>query len=699
NADQVASYSSSGGPSATGYTEKPDIVAPGGSTGYNFSMFSADTNDNDAEGEWVDNYLNDLYPAQGTSMAAPAVAGAASLLIQAFGGRPNWNYTAIEAKRIKALLLMTATETYPLKRERDTSYSPSLDRGSKDVHEGYGRINVDAALEAITHQLVFNGEQKANIISSQINPFEKHALACYVNLDGGENYRFDLDVPEDADFDFHLYSNTPDSYGEPQMLKSSTSDALGKEEVICFTPTESGKYYLVAKAISGQGVANITFTKKNQVKPGLKNEQLKPNPPRNQTTLLNFSVQYEDPDDIAPTYINVDINGTLYPMEQQDPNDVNYIDGCIFQCLIYLQPGHYNWTIKCRDGEFYNSTDSHNDLEILDAGNSEPPVLEDGQVYPSEGDAGITIFEFTINYSDADNNPPLKINITINSNTYDMVKKEPLDTNYMDGSLYVLSTTISQIGTATHYFNCSDGIYTDSDGPYSGPFVEDPAVLFREDFEGDLSKWLFITPLWHISDYPSNWPDSYYSKFHSMWFGNESTGTYENKSAETFGYMISMPIDLSSVNHAKLEFYTWRDGDGSNDWSFVFVSSNFYIFHIEWYEYEDISPWQKITIDISDYCGSNSVGLIFEFDTYNDEDNNHRGWLIDDIVIYSYESSSGDGSGGGGGGGGGGSGGGGGYSWIISPEILITIGVISLASVSIVIISVIYFRKRKLKLR
>ena len=38
NADRVTDYSSSGGSSYTGNTQKPDIIAPGGSY-YNFSMF------------------------------------------------------------------------------------------------------------------------------------------------------------------------------------------------------------------------------------------------------------------------------------------------------------------------------------------------------------------------------------------------------------------------------------------------------------------------------------------------------------------------------------------------------------------------------------------------------------------------------------------------------------------------------------
>ena len=693
NADKVTSYSSAGGPSFTGYTNKPDIMAPGGSSSYNFSLFSADSNDNDAEGEWVDQYSNDLFPAQGTSMATPAVAGAANLVIQAMGGRPKWSFTATEAKRVKAILLMTASETYPLKREgySSGSLSPILNRGDKDVHEGYGRINVDAALEAITKELIFSGEMKSFISSSQKNPFEKHAIACHINLMSGENYRFDLNVPSQADFDLYLYSNDPYSYGEPQLLKSSTLETLGTDEAVSFTPSISGKYYLVAKAISGSGIANITFTKENQAKPELKNEKLKPETTKYQTTLLNFSVLYQDPDDIGPTYIKLDVNGILFQMTQQNPYDLNYVDGCTFQCLIYLQPGHYNWIIKCRDGQFYESTINHNDLDIYDAGNLKAPNLRKGQVDPDEGDVGITIFEFKVNYSDLDNNAPVKINITINANTYDMIKQDILDTNYMDGCIYIFSTKINQIGRSHYYFNCSDGLFVNCDGPYSGPIVEDPSVLFREDFEGDLSQWLFIDPLWHIANETSNVKYPYHSYSHSMWFGNDSSGTYENNSKEISGFLLSNTIEIYSITNAKLEFYTWMEVGGLfDDMAYLLISNDFFNLYTIWFEYTNISSWEKITIDISDYCGQDSLLLGFYFSA-DDKNNDHAGWLIDDIVIYSYNPSlNGDTNGGGGDGGGGGSGGG--DSEIDSIVILTIAGVIS-STGAITLISIIYFKK------
>ncbi|MHA2326230.1 MAG: S8 family serine peptidase, partial [Promethearchaeota archaeon] len=258
--DEITDYSSEGGSSYTNNTIKPDITAPGGSFN-NLQMFSSDTNDNDASGVYpTEGYTNDLEGAQGTSMSAPAVAGASNLLIEAMGGHQSWGYTSTEAKRVKAILLMSATETYPLLRETYLHFdSPVLNRGGKDVHEGYGRINVDVAIEAYTNELTLGSQYNAFLTNSVISPFNKHGLGCYVNLNSGEDYIFTLDVPTGADFDLHLYSDSPSSIGEPIMVDSSISTEIGKDELIAFTPSISGKYYLIAKAISGEGNATISY--------------------------------------------------------------------------------------------------------------------------------------------------------------------------------------------------------------------------------------------------------------------------------------------------------------------------------------------------------------------------------------------------------------------------------------------------------
>jgi len=260
--DNITSYSSQGGPSeAVSSVMKPDISAPGGSF-FLLPIFSTDSNDQDAESTYSDRFLNDSAPMQGTSMSAPFIAGCADVVAQALGGYVNWNYTSNSmALLVKTLLLMTATETFPLLRERGTaSSSPSLDRGGKDVHEGFGRVNLDAAVEAVTLAYTIGSIGTGFLGSS---PLERKCWARSVYLSANNVYEFDLTVPSGADFDLYLYNLTGNGFGEPVIVANSTGAVTGNLESITYTPSLSGKYYLVVKRASedaGSGQFTLTST-------------------------------------------------------------------------------------------------------------------------------------------------------------------------------------------------------------------------------------------------------------------------------------------------------------------------------------------------------------------------------------------------------------------------------------------------------
>ncbi|MHA1518860.1 MAG: S8 family serine peptidase [Promethearchaeota archaeon] len=326
--DQTTSYSSQGGSSYSGATTKPDITAPGGSVTA-LQMFSTDANDGD--GYFTDNYANDQMGAQGTSMSAPAVAGAANLLIEAMGGRANWGYTPIQAKFVKSLLLMTATETYPLLREVDTSYSPLLNRGTKDVHEGYGRVNIDMAIEAYTQQLTEGSTLSYNIGSSDVSPSIKHGFGSYMDLVSGKSYNITLEVPDGADFDLYIYNDDPTSIGEPILEASGISSVLGGDESVVVIPSETDRYYVVVKAISGGGLAQLSI-------PGVEHD-------------LYVSLDAPSSMVLGDTYT---LTSTVYNGGTSDESDVNitlYIDSVVANSTIIPSltsetsfPITYSWT-------------------------------------------------------------------------------------------------------------------------------------------------------------------------------------------------------------------------------------------------------------------------------------------------------------------------------------------------------------------
>jgi subtilisin family serine protease len=264
--DNIVSYSNQGGTSRyTGKTVKPDITAPGGSF-YAVPLFSADSNYNDAEGEWPDVQANDSAPMQGTSMATPMVAGAVDVVEQAMGGYGAWSWTRSQALQPKMILLMTATETYPNLRETGTtSTSPTLDRGGKDVHEGYGRLNLDAAVDAVlkTYQVGTSVSDTLGVPPTLSNISvlgQRLAWARSVQLVSGFSYSFTLSVPAGADYDLYLYNSTGTTYGEPSIVAKSTTAATGGTEAFSVTAPYTGTYYVVVKrATETTGGGNFTL--------------------------------------------------------------------------------------------------------------------------------------------------------------------------------------------------------------------------------------------------------------------------------------------------------------------------------------------------------------------------------------------------------------------------------------------------------
>jgi len=191
--DQVASFSSMGREIENGFT-KPDLVAPGGSKiPEHRSIISADS------------YTNDATAAYGTSISTAIVAAVSNILIEAkWGSWIEWENQDLEERVniIKSILLMTTSETN-LNREDDpetkvieSQYSPSQFSGVlntlKDEHEGYGRLNIQAAINALTKYLEINNSISDYLESSYVDPLGTHVFARRILLNPNVQYQFNL---------------------------------------------------------------------------------------------------------------------------------------------------------------------------------------------------------------------------------------------------------------------------------------------------------------------------------------------------------------------------------------------------------------------------------------------------------------------------------------------------------------------------
>lgn len=119
--------------------------------------------------------------------------------------------------------------------------------GGWDSKEGYGRISVEGALDAVTKVLCAKAEDTLGP-----NPSDKKVWAARVYMYKDAQYKLKLKVPTGADYDLYMYEYNPSFFGLPVIFKSSTY-RTGNEYIDSFSPPRDGIYYVVVKWVSGGG--------------------------------------------------------------------------------------------------------------------------------------------------------------------------------------------------------------------------------------------------------------------------------------------------------------------------------------------------------------------------------------------------------------------------------------------------------------
>ncbi|MFX1596101.1 MAG: S8 family serine peptidase [Promethearchaeota archaeon] len=378
--DQVTSYSSIG--TEFQNATKPDIVAPGGSkVPRHRSIIAADKEYDKATASY------------GTSIAAAIVSAAINILIEAKWDNWNqWNTLNLTewVKYIKAYLLMTASETN-LEREDDpdteineSEYSPSLSNapltnGIKDIHEGYGRLNIQSAIDALTKNIEVITVVNGNLTSSQESGSGTHVFARQIKLTKDIQYMFNLSIEEsNANFDMYLFSNKSNIYGEPILLESSRK-WYGDFNYFYFTPkANETNCVITVKAIEGMSNFSLNIsTVANYFKPELKIPEINYIGGSKNATIMSFQefmgyeplknysidsyrfyINYYDNDtsNVPPqeVYVSIVEISKNFTLTQFFAPDNNYTDGALF-ISDYIQfpgPGTYNFFFFASDGNF-----------------------------------------------------------------------------------------------------------------------------------------------------------------------------------------------------------------------------------------------------------------------------------------------------------------------------------------------------------
>jgi len=172
---------------------------------------------------------------------------------------------------------------------------------------------------------------------------------------------------------------------------------------------------------------------------------------------------------VSSSAIDVDLFWyTLYDISKDQW--IGYPNGTVIEgghAIINLGTGFYLINV------FVNDTIGNVNSTAIYFTVANPPILSDGQVSPSMGERWLTLFNFTVIYTDEDNNPPTFLNISLDGTNYTMIKVDPLDCNYEDGCIYYYTTLLEEVGIYEFRFYTSDGIYWSFSDLICGPAVQD----------------------------------------------------------------------------------------------------------------------------------------------------------------------------------------------------------------------------------
>lgn len=261
--DGIVSYSSGGvggyDEDGEGFYMKPDVTAPGGSVTDHIRAAKAE--DPDTPEDELDRPARDYTDMAGTSMASPFVNGTAGLVAQAMEedapdtiALPEPADTTFEdVMRLKQVILATASETAFTAAPYHRAHAPTYDFGERDPYEGYGRVNADAAVDAVSRQLK-SGTSYNETVGVSV-PDDPRAVAGYVTVSEGTlKVTISSMSNQSAHIDLFVYdAANPAQNGEPNIV-ARAQGITGAPSIS--VDVQEGTYYVVAKLVNVPGAVN-----------------------------------------------------------------------------------------------------------------------------------------------------------------------------------------------------------------------------------------------------------------------------------------------------------------------------------------------------------------------------------------------------------------------------------------------------------
>lgn len=241
--------------------------------------------------------------------------------------------------------------------------------------------------------------------------------------------------------------------------------------------------------------------------------------------------------DLIPTM------NTPYKITSNTGNSTNY-------SYNFPLGGTYYWKVEVTDGDTVNASEIRSITFDMHPGNH-VPMLTNISLTPDHGNVD-TDFNYTVSYTDLDNESPSAIKVCIDGTCYNMIAFNVTDTNYSDGKLYYYNTSLN-IGTHNYTFYCEDTWSANMTQIYDGPFVVDnhwPEIVLYTPTPGQVLVTSNVEFTFNVTDVDDNllytevwiWKDGGVKEIHSI-----SNGTILELFAGTYEWQV-LAVDSYGQN-------------------------------------------------------------------------------------------------------------------------------------------------------